>query len=105
MSSAPLEVLPAAVGRSVFSTLTVREHEAALLARGAPGAEQCAEAMDCSVKTFDTHRNRVMKKLFGEVKAGNNVRLLLLALRCGVVAPPAVDPGALEAAPADAPPV
>lgn len=63
-----------------FDALTARELQVATrLALGATNAE-IADDLDISVKTVDTHRMHVMKKL----DTRNNVGLARLALRAGL---------------------
>jgi DNA-binding NarL/FixJ family response regulator len=63
-----------------FDLLTPRELQIATrLAIGATNSE-IADELDISVKTVDTHRMHVMRK----VEARNNVALARLALRVGL---------------------
>lgn len=65
-----------------YPELTPREREVAtLLAVGEPNRE-IARALGCSVKTIDTHRGHVLRKLH----CRNNVDLARLAIRRGYVA-------------------
>lgn len=66
-----------------WNSLTPREHEVALmLARGDTNRE-IATALNVSIKTVDTHRGHVLKKL--ELK--NNVSLVRFTIRMGLVQP------------------
>ncbi len=66
-----------------LSVLSARELEVAdLLARGAPNRE-IAKALGISIKTVDTHRAHVLKKL----DCANNVALCRRMIREGRVAP------------------
>lgn len=64
-----------------FAVLTDRELEvAAMLAAGARNAD-IAEHLEIRIKTVDTHRGKVMKKL----GLSNNAQLAALAIREGLV--------------------
>jgi DNA-binding NarL/FixJ family response regulator len=66
-----------------FNSLTARERLVALdLATGAKNSE-IAQKLGISVKTIDTHRGHLLKKL----GVRNNVELCLLAVRSGEVTP------------------
>jgi DNA-binding NarL/FixJ family response regulator len=66
-----------------FPTLSPREREVALLlARGATN-RAIAKDLDISIKTVDTHRQKVMNKL----ELDNNVMLCRLAIREGWIKP------------------
>lgn len=65
-----------------FPELTDREREVALLlAVGKTNKEIAAELGGISVKTVDTHRGHLMKRL----QCRNNVELARLAIRLGYV--------------------
>ncbi len=65
-----------------FAQLTEREKQVALeLARGSTN-RAIAEWLDISIKTVDTHRGHLLKKL----KLRNNVELCRLAIRVGKIA-------------------
>lgn len=65
---------------SPFDALTTREKQVAeALALGHKNAE-IAEALQVSVKTVDTHRGHVLKKL----SCRNNVELARLAISLGI---------------------
>lgn len=64
-----------------LTELSPREREVAgMLAVGATNHE-IADKLDISIKTVDTHRGHVLKKL----KLRNNVELALLAVRRGCI--------------------
>lgn len=68
---------------TAFDKLTDREREVAtMLCDGLRNAE-IADRLGVSVKTIDTHRHRVLKKL----GVDNNVRLVRLAIREGWITP------------------
>lgn len=68
---------------SVFTKLTARERDIALrLASGATNRE-IAGVLNISIKTVDTHRGHVLKKL----ECKNNVALCRLLIREGLVQP------------------
>lgn len=72
----------ARIPEPAFPELTAREREVALLiARGEPNRE-IATALGVSIKTVDTHRLHILKKL----ACRNNVELARLAIRRGHVA-------------------
>lgn len=65
---------------SPFDSLTERERSVAqMLAVGAKNSE-VADKLVISVKTVDTHRSHLLKKL----RCRNNVELARLSARCGV---------------------
>lgn len=73
----------AALTASEFPELSGREREVALkLALGAKNSE-VAEELGISIKTVDTHRGHLLKKL----GCRNNVDLARLAIRMGYVQP------------------
>lgn len=75
-------VAPPAPSIGKFIALTGREIEVAkFLATGSTNRE-IAEILELSVKTIDTHRGHILKKL----GCRNNVELARQALRDGVVA-------------------
>jgi DNA-binding CsgD family transcriptional regulator len=66
-----------------WDLLTEREKECALLlARGETNRE-IATALGVSIKTIDTHRGHIMKKL----RCKNNATLVLFLVRDGKVTP------------------
>lgn len=66
-----------------ISNLSIREREVFDgLVRGDTNREM-AVRMSISVKTVDTHRGHILKKL----ALGNNVKLALFAVRHGLVTP------------------
>lgn len=70
-------------GQPPAPELTGREKQVALaLARGAKNSE-IAHDLDISIKTVDTHRAHVLKKLGHR----NNVELALAYVRAGLVVP------------------
>ncbi len=66
-----------------FPTLTPREREVALLLSGGAKNSEIADELTLSVKTIDTHRASILRKL----KVRNNVELALLAAREGWIVP------------------
>jgi DNA-binding NarL/FixJ family response regulator len=70
------------------STLTPRQREVAVgLASGMTNGE-VADAIGCSVKTIDSHRQSILKKL----KLRNNVELTHWAIATGLVQLRCTDP-------------
>lgn len=70
----------AEIAASPISLLTSREREIAeKLSLGAKNSE-VAEELQVSIKTVDTHRAHILKKL----NCRNNVELARLAIRCGL---------------------
>ena len=65
-----------------FAELTAREREVALLLAVGTGNREIARSLGVSVKTVDTHRGHVLRKL----GLRNNVELARLAIRRGHVA-------------------
>lgn len=64
-----------------FPELTERERQVAIqICRGLTGHE-IAAALDFSVKTYDTHRGHIMKKL----NLRHNIELCLLAVKRGYI--------------------
>ncbi len=61
----------------VFPKLSKREREVALLLVVGKTNGEIAQALDVSVKTIDTHRGNILKKL----GLRNNVELTLFAIR------------------------
>lgn len=61
------------------TVLTQREMQVALMLATGEGNRAIAKRLDISIKTIDTHRQHIMKKL----GLANNVRLCLHALRQG----------------------
>lgn len=72
----PAPILP-------FPDLTDREREVALRLCLGHKNNEIAQELDISVKTVDTHRMHVMKKL----RVRNNVELCRLGIRSGWVSP------------------
>ncbi len=71
------------LGAAAYPELTAREREVAfMLARGEINRE-IAAALDISIKTVDTHRGHILKKL----GCRNNVALARLLIRDGLVTP------------------
>lgn len=69
------------IGDSAFDVLTVRERQVAkLLAVGSTSREIAAQ-LEINIKTVDTHRGHLLKKL----GCRNNVELARRALRTGLV--------------------
>lgn len=78
------------------STLTPRERQVLVgIAQGFPNRD-IAGALEISVKTIDTHRSKVLKKL----SLRNNSDLTRYAIRHSLIG---VDGGEIEAAPAEVP--
>lgn len=63
----------------MFPELTVREREVALLIVRGWSNHEIAVGLMMSVKTYDAHRSRIMRKM----AARNNVDLCLMAVRRG----------------------
>lgn len=73
----------ASIEASPIANLSIREREVFDgLVRGDTNREM-AERMSISVKTVDTHRGHILKKL----ALANNVKLALFAVRHGLVTP------------------
>lgn len=70
------------MSQTPFPQLSLRERDVALLLAVGRTNVEIAELLDISVKTFDTHRNHILKK----TKCRNNVELARLAAREGYVA-------------------
>lgn len=71
-----------------FPGLTQRELAVARALCAGKTSHEIAADMSITVKTVDTHRLHVMKKLLGpKVSVANNVRLVLLAVRNGWITP------------------
>lgn len=66
---------------SKWTTLTEREREVAFLLATGDTNREIAKALNVSIKTVDTHRGHIMKKL----ECRNNVGLLRFMLRDGKV--------------------
>lgn len=66
-----------------WSTLTEREKETALMLGRGETNREIATALGISIKTVDTHRGHVIKKL----KLKNNAMLVLYLVREGKVTP------------------
>lgn len=66
---------------SVFAALSPRETQVAVMLAVGQTSREIAELLQISVKTIDTHRGQVMRKL----RCRNNVELARLALREKVV--------------------
>lgn len=64
-----------------FPALTDREREVALLLADGSRNSEIAEELDISIKTVDTHRAHVLRKLH----CRNNVELCKLAIREGYI--------------------
>lgn len=63
--------------------LSAREHEVALLLARGDTNREIATALNISIKTVDTHRGHILKKL----KLKNNVALVRHMIRAGLVTP------------------
>lgn len=66
-----------------FDDLTPRERTIALALAGGLRNRDIADELKISVKTVDTHRGHILKKL----KVANNVTLCRLAIRLGLITP------------------
>jgi DNA-binding NarL/FixJ family response regulator len=83
MQNEETEPTPGAAVPEPFPELTERERAVAMaIIRGLTGRE-IAEAMGISLKTYDTHRGHVLKKL----GCANVVKLVLLALERNFIGP------------------
>lgn len=78
-----MEETPAPVVLTPWDTLTNREKEVALMLSRGDSCREIAKALTLSVKTVDTHRLHVMKKL----RCRGNVDLVRLTIREGRVQP------------------
>lgn len=68
---------------SKWDTLTSREREIALMLGRGDTNREIANALGVSIKTIDTHRGHILKKL--QVK--NNAKLVLFLVREGKLVP------------------
>lgn len=66
-----------------WDTLTAREKETALMLGRGDTNREIAKALGISIKTVDTHRGHILKKL----DCKNNAKLVLFLVRNGIVAP------------------
>lgn len=83
-------------GRYKKHTLTRREREVLQLIAEAKGIKEIARLLAVSVKTVETHRNRVMKKL----GAHSTPKLILQALRNEIIHVPNLTPASIPVNPA-----
>lgn len=74
---------PNEVPTSLWETLTPREQEIALLLGRGDTNREIAKRLRISVKTVDTHRAHVLRKL----ECRNNVRLTLYLIRARRLTP------------------
>jgi DNA-binding CsgD family transcriptional regulator len=66
-----------------WETLTAREQEIALLLGRGDTNREIADALGVSIKTIDTHRGHLLKKLYCK----NNAKLTLFLVREGKLTP------------------
>lgn len=78
-----LSEAPATTPARPWDLLTSREQEIAKFLAGAWSNREIAEALGISIKTVDTHRGHIIKKL----NCKNNVGLARYAIREGIVLP------------------
>lgn len=68
-----------------YNSLTDREREIAHMIAGGANCHDIAQALSISVKTFDTHRQHIMKKFDFDVKQRRDVMLTRALIRLGKI--------------------